>query len=537
MKLISKDKPDDHKKGIEMIELFIDDRPVRVEEGTTVLKAAEKVGIHIPHLCFHDAFPPIGSCRMCLVEIEGHPCLELACSTQVKQGMKVYTQTENVREARKGVLEFLLAEHPMDCPICDKAGECKLQDYYQEYGLFESRFHEKKERKDKKVDIGKGLILDRERCILCTRCVRFLKDITKTNELGVFNRGIQSEIGIFDGQFIDNNYAGNLVELCPVGAITDRDFRFKTRAWFLKKGPTICPLCSRGCNIFVEYHPGFAHFEVPQRVYRITSRVTSRDKSRKEQGYWICDIGRYGYSYMDKDRLEAIVTKNGNHPIDKKKAVQYIGESIQKFIYKNEQKRIGILLNTWLTNEELFLIKKIFIQEMKLENVFFTRRARGEKDDFLITEDRTPNTKGAEEIGFQFKEVEEGSLDGIELFIAFLSSPFDSEGSDELIPKLRNIKTKILFTPFQRKWNDAFDWVLPTTVSAERGGSFTNIDGRVQHFGPVLSPRGEAQAEWEWLVSLGNELDIDFEKTFGVSSPLDIFKILRDQIEFFQRIK
>jgi len=232
-----------------------------------------------------------------------------------------------------------------------------------------------------------------------------------------------------------------------------------------------------------------------------------------------------------------IVTKNGNHPIDKKKAVQYIGESIQKFIYKNEQKRIGILLNTWLTNEELFLIKKIFIQEMKLENVFFTRRARGEKDDFLITEDRTPNTKGAEEIGFQFKEVEEGSLDGIELFIAFLSSPFDSEGSDELIPKLRNIKTKILFTPFQRKWNDAFDWVLPTTVSAERGGSFTNIDGRVQHFGPVLSPRGEAQAEWEWLVSLGNELDIDFEKTFGVSSPLDIFKILRDQIEFFQRIK
>lgn len=518
-----------------MVEIFINDSPLKVKEGTTVLKAAEKAGIHIPHICFHDAFPPEGSCRMCLVEIEGHPCLELACSTQIKEGMKIYTETEDVIQARKGVLEFLLAEHPMDCPICDKAGECTLQDYYEEYGLFESDFQEEKERKDKKVDIGKGLILDRERCVLCTRCVRFLRDITKTEELGVFERGIHSEIGIFDDRYIDNNYAGNLVELCPVGAITDKDFRFNTRSWFLKKGASICPLCSRGCQIFIDYHPGFARFEVPKRVYRITSRVISRNEGQKGKGYWICDIGRYGYSYMDKDRVEKFILKQKNLPADREKVLTLLGEKIKKLVYKNKLQRMGVILDTWLTNEELYLIKKLFIQDLKLKKVFFTEPVSGEKDDLLLTADRTPNTKGAREIGFELNHGEKEKLfEGTELLIVFWSSPFGIEMLTESFPGLDGIDIKILFTPFKSKWHDIFDLVIPTALPAEKGGSFTNIDGKVQHFGPVLSPPGEARPEWEWLVSLGKEIEVDFKSYLGMNSPYDVYKKIKDKIEFFR---
>jgi len=517
-----------------MIEIFINDRPLKVKEGTTVLKAAERAGVHIPHICYHEAFPPEGSCRMCLVEIEGHLCLELACSTQVKEGMKIYTDTKDVIETRKGVLEFLLAEHPMDCPICDKAGQCKLQDYYEEYGLFESTFQEEKERKEKKVNIGKGLILDRERCVLCTRCVRFLRDVTKTNELGVFQRGVHSEIGVFDGEVIDNNYAGNLVELCPVGAITDKDFRFRTRNWFLEKGASICPLCSRGCQIFIEYHPGFARFEVPKRVYRISSRVTSRDKDAKEKGYWICDIGRYGYSYIDKDRAEKTTVKQQDFTGDKERALEYVNEQIKQLVYRNKLQRMGVILNTWLTNEELFLAKKIFTQDLKLKKVFFPELAHGEKDDLLITEDRTPNKRGAEEIGFQFDQVGVKELfEDTELLIVFGTSPFDLGTITELTPEIKKVKTKVLFTPFERKWNDDFEGVIPTAVSAEKAGSFTNIDGKVQHFGPVLSPPGEARAEWKWLVSLGRELGIDFKSYGPMRSSLDVFKKMKEQIKFF----
>ena len=217
-------------KKTKFVNVQIDDQELKVHPGMTIFQASQEAGIEIPHLCYHSAFAPEGSCRMCLVEIEGLPKLELACSTVVREGMKIFTKTPDVIKARKGVLEFLLAEHPLDCPICDKAGECKLQDYFEDYGLFSSRFLETKERKRKKIDIGQHLILDQERCVLCTRCVRFLREVTKTGELGIFQRGLKSEVDILADQTVDNNYSGNLVDICPVGAITDKDFRFQTRS-------------------------------------------------------------------------------------------------------------------------------------------------------------------------------------------------------------------------------------------------------------------------------------------------------------------
>jgi NADH-quinone oxidoreductase subunit G len=273
-----------------MIKLFIDGAPVEVAEGTTVFKAAERAGVAIPHFCFHPAFAPEGSCRLCLVQIEGSPKLELSCSTIVREGMKVATASPVVREARRSVLEFLLAEHPLDCPICDKAGECKLQDYSRDYGLTESAFREFKEKRDKKVVIGEKLLLDRERCIQCTRCVRFLAEITKTHELGVFERGVHAEIGILDGSPVRNGYSGNLVDLCPVGAITDTDFRFKTRPWFLSRGESLCPHCGRGCSIYIDYHPGFPRVPGSAKVYRIRPRT-----NEKVNGPWICDVGRTAF--------------------------------------------------------------------------------------------------------------------------------------------------------------------------------------------------------------------------------------------------
>ena len=324
-----------------MIKLFIDDIPVEVEDKTTIFNAAKQAGISIPHLCYHPAFAPEGTCRMCLVEIEGAPKLELACSTQVREGMKVKTRNEKVAEARKGVLEFLLADHPLDCPICDQAGECKLQDYYEEYGLFENQNNEVKDRHKKIVKLGKNLIHDQERCILCRRCVRFLREVTKTSEMGVFERGAHTEVNILDDIPINNNYSGNLAEICPVGALTDTDFRFKTRSWFLEKGESICPHCSRGCHISIEYHKGFSRFEVPKRIYRIKS-----SEFNDINGYWICDLGRYAYPSCDNDRAQNIINNIGltEAPVD------FLIDKLKQLYRKNKTSSINLILNTCLSN-------------------------------------------------------------------------------------------------------------------------------------------------------------------------------------------
>jgi len=516
-----------------MVKIFIDDKQVEVKEGTTVLSAAEEAGIQIPHLCYHPAFPPEGSCRMCLVEIEGLPKLELACSTMVKEGMKIYTRSEKVVEARKGVLEFLLAEHPLDCPICDKAGECRLQDYYEEYGLFESRFKEFKEKRAKKVRIGKNLILDRERCILCTRCVRFLREVTRTGELGVFNRGLHSEIGFYEGEQVNNNYSGNLSEICPVGAITDDDFRFKTRSWFLMKGDSICPLCSRGCNISIEYHPGFTRMPREKRVYRITSR-----ENHAVNGYWICDYGRYGYAYLDRDRLESpFLNFNGKRKeLDWEDSLQEIVEKIKKVYYMKKTSRIAVVVNSGLTNEELFLIKKIFRDDLKTDKIFMVDPADGEGDNFLLTPERIPNKKGAQELGFDFKPLNlEELANRTEFLFIFGHYILDHYSPGEIKAAFDKIETKFLFDSTETELTKMVSMIFPTAPIAEKGGSLTNIEGKVQEFLPALEKTGESRAEWEILVSLARELRINFSYYKQFSLPEDILREIKQEIPFFKK--
>jgi len=516
-----------------MIKIVIDNKPVEAQQGETILKAAQQAGIPIPHLCYHPAFPPEGSCRICLVEIERLPKLELACSTVVREGMKISTQTPRVREARRGVLEFLLADHPLDCPICDKAGECDLQDYYQEYGAFKSAFKEAKERREKKIKIGNNLILDRERCVLCTRCVRFLTETTKTQELGVFRRGIRSEISTYDAEFVNNNYSGNLVDLCPVGAITDAQFRFKTRTWFLAPVESICPLCSQGCNIYVDYHPGFPRVPGTAKIYRIRPRLNP-----DVNDHWICDYGRGGYLLLLNDRWDKLVWRKGDREtvVSWEKALQILAEKIRTFHLKKDTSKIALVLSSWLTNEELFLIKKIFKDDLRLERMFFADPRPGTGDGFLLQAERAPNARGAKEIGFALNPVRlEDLSQNTNLLIVF--SPFLAElySPTALKAVFETIGTKVLVTPRANGLDSLVDFVLPASGMPEKSGSLTNKNGKIQPFSAVCPSCGDSRPEWSILVDLARELKMNDDYYRSLTEPGAILKGLAKEIAFFRK--
>ena len=224
--------------------ITIDGTSVTVEADATVIQAAEKCGIYIPRYCYHPGLPIAGSCRMCLVEVANIPKLQVACYTRVQDGMQVITNSDQVKKARQAMLEFLLSNHPLDCPVCDQSGECDLQNFYMEHGRYLSRYLENKIKRRKAFPIGPHVVLDQERCILCTRCVRFTEQVSRSNELGVFNRGNRSVIDLVPGTSLDNAYSGNVIDICPVGALTERDFRFKCRVWYLSTAQSICNGCS-----------------------------------------------------------------------------------------------------------------------------------------------------------------------------------------------------------------------------------------------------------------------------------------------------
>jgi NADH-quinone oxidoreductase subunit G len=437
-----------------------------------------------------------------------------------------------VAEARKAVLEFLLAEHPLDCPICDKAGECKLQDYFEEYGLFESQFREKKERREKKYRLSKNLILDRERCILCTRCIRFLNEITKTGDAGILRRGVHSEVGIYESELIENNYAGSLAEICPVGAITDADFRFKARVWFLEKKESICPLCSRGCNIYIDSHPGFPRVSMAQRVFRIRARENPDVNVR-----WICDFGRYGYSDLDARRQDRLLHKKGGRDtvLSWDRALILLGEKIRGLLFQKKQSRIALVLHSGLSNEELFLAKKVFIDELKLENIFLADPPPGRGDDFLLTPERTANRRGWQEIGLPSSPPDLKALaekaDLLLIFGPHLASIFNPA---DLKAALDRIGVKVLMASHMSDLDALVDVIIPTPVVAEKSGSLTNIDGRVQSFAPALDFRGDGLAEWKILHQLARELKVNHAYFWPLGSTESIFRAMAGEIAFFK---
>ena len=491
--------------GVKRIGLTIDGLTVRAAEGTNVLKAAELSGISIPHFCYHPAFEAEGNCRMCLVEVEGLPKLELACSTVVREGMIVRTSTARVLEARKDVLEFLLAEHPLDCPICDKAGECKLQDYYERHGLFTGRFVEAKEKRQKKLAIGKGLILDRERCILCTRCVRFLRNVTGTGELGVFERGVRAEVGIYEDVPVDNNYSGNLVDICPVGAITDADFRFKTRAWLLEKRPTVCPRCSRGCAVVVDSVSGYPLGEGRRRVFRIRA-----GEKPAVNGYWICDLGRSGRRDIDEQRhLRVLKNAVPGEELSWQKALAAVAARIRAVPGPERPAKVAVVLNSRLTCEELTLAKRVFTESLGLVKVSFADPKPGAADGFLLTEERVPNARGVLQAGFSPRLPDLDAIAAAEVLLVFGPHLLEHFSEDALVRALAGIPSKFLFSAHTGRLDRLAGIVFPVALPAEKSGTYVNIDGLRQAFVRAVEPTPGVVSELEILGCLASGLGLN----------------------------
>ena len=479
--------------------LTIDGKEIIARDDATVIQAAHEAGIVIPHYCYHPKLSIAGNCRMCLIELEGRPKLEISCNTPVADDMVVHTNSPRVVEGRRGVLEFLLINHPLDCPICDQAGECGLQDYYMQYGLYHSRFQEEKVHGRKVVDFGPDVVFDAERCILCTRCVRFCQEITKTNELGIFERGDTAQISTFPGKQLDNPYAGNTVDICPVGALTSKDFRFKIRVWFLQETPSICPGCARGCNINVHHHDG--------RVYRLKPR---RNDAVNET--WICDAGRFSYKAIHTDRLLQPQVRQGT-------ALQPVGwpealEQTLRLLRRHGGDTVGVLVAPQGTNEDSYLLAKLVAEVFATPHVVLYPGIPGDEDDLLIRADKNPNTRGAQDMGLpapgtsaalvaMAQAIEEGAIKTLYAIDVDLVAAFGADTSARLASHLDGI---IVQAANMRPGYEHAQVLLPSTTYAERDGTFTNFQGRIQRFNMAITPRGAARPAWQIYTQIATGL-------------------------------
>jgi NADH-quinone oxidoreductase subunit G len=492
-----------------MPKLTINGREAEVGAGTTIMMAAEQVGIIIPRYCFHKDLSVAGNCRICLVQVEGMPKLVTSCSTVVSDGMVVRTDTPEVKKAVTAVLEFLLLNHPIDCPICDQAGECWLQDYYMQIGLHPSRMPlSRKVHKRKAVKLGAMIAMDKERCILCSRCIRFCKEVTGTNELAFFNRGNKTEIGTFNDQPIENPYSGNLADVCPVGALTSADFRFARGVWLLRGIPSVCTACSTACNIRVDLRGRTVYRFVPRRNPEV-------NKS------WMCDRGRLSYKVLNRsDRVtDPMIRKSGRlERTTWGEAIKHAVGLLRPVTKKSSGKSAACIATAGATNEELYLFKKL-IERLGSPTVDF--RINGavdpaaREDDLLRRKDKSPNTTGAMELGLLpadggvalravLKQAQDG---GIKVF--YLLGPGVAETAEfgEMAREaLAKAETVILHTPWKCQEMKHASVVFPSATFIEKEGTFTNYQRRVQKITKALDPPGQARDELSVLLAVLKEL-------------------------------
>ena len=508
--------------AIEKIKVKVDGREIEVPRAlpdwqgklapTTMLQACEIAKKDVPHYCYHPKLPVAGNCRMCLVEF-GTPALgpdrkpvmnpdgtpkiaksprpAIGCATPISPGMEIYTSTPGVKAMREGVLESLLINHPLDCPICDQAGECKLQEYSVDYGQSASRFVEPKVHKPKAVDLGPRIMLDAERCILCTRCIRFTKDVAGDDALGIVNRGSYNTIATFPGLPFDNNYTLNTVDICPVGALTSKDFRFQMRVWFLKETKSVCTSCATGCNILISSRE--------EKVYRYTPRDNDA-----VNGPWMCDAGRLNYKWIHSDnritKCRKILPTGDLDDISWSTALTEIAEILKKA----EPGSVAIIASARQTNEELWLLSKL---KTKLGAISDCVERTGEADKLLVSADKNPNTNGARltgicysEVGINIPKIVEGIKAGkIKTLLVFGENVKKHGIGAAFLAKLQNL---IVCDIADNETTNLAHYVLPGCAHAEKRGSFTNTKGRVQKFLQAIQPPGDARAEWDFLHDL-----------------------------------
>jgi len=495
----------------------IDGRPLEVEAGTNLIDAAQRIGVQIPHYCYHPRLSVVGQCRMCLVEVEGTPKLQAGCSTQVtKDGMVVRTDTSEVREAQKGMMEFFLINHPLDCPICDQAGECGLQDYAFKHGQAYSRFEYEDKRiypGRERIPLGPNVLLNMNRCIQCTRCIRFTEEIAGTGELGFFNRGARTEIGTFPGKPLDNPLATNVVDICPVGALTSTRFRFAERVWYLDKRPSLCTGCDVGCNVTVEHRRG--------RIRRYKPRFNP-----EVNDYWMCDYGRGTFERYETlprlaaPRLRAAAPEgNGGGPAPGVSAPASWGKALDAVA---ERLRAGgkaaVLGSGNLTTEEAFLFAELAraagVASLPLVATEGPARTIPNLHGGITGRERHPNRRGAELAGFGGGEGPSAddlmlgdAAAGLDVLVVADSDLGPAAHDEEAVARLRRAGFLVVFgwadTPLAR----AADVALPVATHAEKDGTFVNVERRLQRFEQAFPPPGQVRPAVEVLAELLAKLD------------------------------
>jgi NADH-quinone oxidoreductase subunit G len=511
-----------------MPSINVDGNEIEVAEGRTLLQALDDAGllmngVDVPHYCWHPKLSIDGSCRLCQVEIEGVPKLQIACNTPVQDGMIVHTRNDRVREAREGVMELLLVNHPLDCPICDQAGECKLQDYAYEYGVSASRSREPRRALKKNVDLGSTIVFDQERCILCRRCVRFCREVPGTGELVVQGRGDHSVIETFPEAPLDNDYSMNVADICPVGALTTKDFRFKIRVWFLDDVPGICTGCSKGCNI----HLGVAN----NRVYRYVPR-----RNDAVNDTWICDDGRMSYKRIGSaDRLERPMVRGELGIPEASDFPAAVAAAAERLGRLRDTKGAGVIAGVaspHATNEDLFVFRR-FLDALGV-GASAVAVPTGRSDELLIQPEKAANAAGALALGFDdavslCDRIRSGGVDGL----IVLGHDVLGEGYLGDVGALGNVDTIIGLDTHASDLQRIAHVLFATRVAAEKLGTLTNHLGHVQRVQPAVEPFSDARSEGEVLAALGAALGLaGFDGRFD---PREVSKAMAESVPAFAR--
>jgi NADH-quinone oxidoreductase subunit G len=538
----------------------IDDRTVEVEAGTNLVEAAFKAGVHVPHYCYHPRLTVVGQCRMCLVKIDGMPKLQAGCSTQVvKDGMVVHTTVPEVKEAQRGIMEFLLINHPLDCPICDQAGECALQDYAFKHGAATSRFQFEDKRTypgRERIPLGGNVMLNMNRCIQCTRCVRFTEEVAKTGELGFFHRGARTEIGTFPGKQLDNQLATCVVDICPVGALTSTRFRFAERVFYLDKKPSLCTGCEVGCNITIEHRRG--------KIKRYKPRFNP-----EVNDYWMCDHGRATFErFAELPRLasprlgaEGLTswTSSFQSTTSWKDALDAVHRSLRAWIPKDPdldgtegpagaQGVVAFLGSGFLTTEEAYLFAQLAdavgTPHRAVAVELGPQRTIPNLEGGISGREAAPNRRGAELAGLggggDGKGRAAAALDASEILagdgasrcavLVVCDSDFGQAAHDPaVVERLRRAGTLIVFgwadTPLAR----AADVALPMATHAEQDGTFVNVEWRVQRFAAAFPAPGQVRPGVEVLCDLLARFDARWA---GLDAPA-VFDLLAAELPAF----
>jgi len=520
---------------MDTVKLTIDGREVTVEKGKTVLQAAIESGISVPYYCYHPGISIDGSCRVCIVKIEKMPKLQTSCSTICADGMIVSTQTPEVVQARAGVFEFLLVNHPLDCPVCDKGGECPLQDFSYNFGPAESRTDFPRRVFDGEgvkgdVDFGPTLMLNRQRCILCTRCVRFMRDVDGDAQINIIDRGNGSQIATFQEEGVHSLMSGNLMDVCPVGAITTRDYRFKSRPWDNPNAvDTICTRCEKGCNTtaWLKAKPEWAK---GSRLIRYTPRFEP-----EVNGYWMCDIGRFDYHWMESDdRLRRPLAKDSRgtqQPVSWNDVYRGLIEKLGAAGRSNAD-GVRFLLSAHASHEELFLFRRLAEELMgDAKGVIATwtssKKPQPETTTFVVPEVDAPNVAGVRAFGVGSDMAAlRSAVEGGKITALYVYDPGPATlGDVEWIISARArgalpllVVQGVLLTPLA----EAADFVLPGASSAEKETSYTNAQGRLQAAARSLPLVGDSMEDWQILVNLGKGLGVELPYADATAVRADI---------------